>query len=324
MTAEERQAWLAARRKGIGGSDIAAVMNRSPYGGPRSVWESKVHSVESDIDPERAYWGNAKEPLIINRFREDHPELDVRRFDNLTFRLPAWPVAIASLDGDARDARDGGGRDILEAKNISTYARGWEADGVEDGVPEHIRLQVLWYMGVTGTHSALVLSLHDGWDYRVNRILWDAELFDLMLGEAKLFWEAHVLTGIPPSPDSPAQMRMLFPRDNGELLTADAELRAFILDRVEAGARAKAMATIVSRLDAEIMGRMEWNEHLDLEEGVRAASWKAPAKGRADYKAATADLRQRLRMGDKKFNALLDEHRAAPGRTFRFTLKSED
>jgi hypothetical protein len=43
--AEDRTEWHAARKKGLGGSDIAAVMGVSPWQSPMDVWMSKTGRV---------------------------------------------------------------------------------------------------------------------------------------------------------------------------------------------------------------------------------------------------------------------------------------
>ena len=39
MTNEERTAWLNERRKGIGGSDVAAIIGLSPWTTPLDIYE---------------------------------------------------------------------------------------------------------------------------------------------------------------------------------------------------------------------------------------------------------------------------------------------
>ena len=52
-----RDAWLAARRSGIGGSDIAAICGLSPYQTPYDVWLDKLGQWETVA---RLDWGASK------------------------------------------------------------------------------------------------------------------------------------------------------------------------------------------------------------------------------------------------------------------------
>ena len=42
MTNEQRAAWLEGRRRGIGGSDVAAVLGLNPWKTPLDVWNDKL------------------------------------------------------------------------------------------------------------------------------------------------------------------------------------------------------------------------------------------------------------------------------------------
>ena len=41
------EAWRAERRKGVGGSDVAAIMGMSPYKSPYEVWAEKTGVVQN-------------------------------------------------------------------------------------------------------------------------------------------------------------------------------------------------------------------------------------------------------------------------------------
>ena len=57
----ERAAWLAERRSGIGGSDIAAILGLSPWKTAVDVWLDKTGQREDDTvgDAEAVRWGVA-------------------------------------------------------------------------------------------------------------------------------------------------------------------------------------------------------------------------------------------------------------------------
>jgi predicted phage-related endonuclease len=51
MEVEARKKWLKWRRGGLGGSDVAGVLNLSPWSSPFSVWWSKVRDLEEEDRP---------------------------------------------------------------------------------------------------------------------------------------------------------------------------------------------------------------------------------------------------------------------------------
>ena len=48
MSELTREEWLARRRSGIGGSDVAAVLGLSPWKSPRQVWLDKTTDATDD------------------------------------------------------------------------------------------------------------------------------------------------------------------------------------------------------------------------------------------------------------------------------------
>ena len=64
MTNEERTAWLNERRKGIGGSDVAAIIGLSPWTTPLDIYEQKLGIALPSEETEAMYWGTALEPAI--------------------------------------------------------------------------------------------------------------------------------------------------------------------------------------------------------------------------------------------------------------------
>lgn len=68
MTTTDRAAWLEERRKGIGGSDVAAVLGLNPYRTPLDLWEDKTGKAEELPQSESAYWGTALEDVVAHEF----------------------------------------------------------------------------------------------------------------------------------------------------------------------------------------------------------------------------------------------------------------
>lgn len=66
---QSREEWLAARHKGIGASDAAAIVGMSTYASAYSVWMEKTEPLRKDDDvDELAYWGLRLEPVIADEF----------------------------------------------------------------------------------------------------------------------------------------------------------------------------------------------------------------------------------------------------------------
>ena len=59
--------WLKERQKGIGGSDVAAILGMSPWRTPYQVWEEKTTPIDEtaeEDDRPALYWGRVLEAPI--------------------------------------------------------------------------------------------------------------------------------------------------------------------------------------------------------------------------------------------------------------------
>lgn len=148
--------WHAARRNGLGGSEIGTVLGLSPFDSRFALWHRKAGNIaEVDESPEME-WGKRLEPVILAKYREVHPDVD---FDvvNGTFRHIDRPWQIANPDLLAADR-------VIDAK-FSMFGDGWGEEGTDE-VPPHIRCQGLWYADVLGVDRIDLAVLVGGCDYR--------------------------------------------------------------------------------------------------------------------------------------------------------------
>lgn len=61
--------WLLDRRKGIGGSDVAAIMGLNKWKSAYQIWLEKTEQVGlSESDSEPAYWGTVLEEVVAKEF----------------------------------------------------------------------------------------------------------------------------------------------------------------------------------------------------------------------------------------------------------------
>lgn len=193
----DRADWLAARRQGLGSSDIAAILGVSDYNTPLHVWHDKRGEVDDDGNDGPALWGTLLEDVVAREWARRNRSV-IQRVGLVAHHEYDWMratldrrVAECPLDREVRTAC------ALEIKCRSAFkASRWRAD-----VPDDVLAQVTWQMAVTGYDHIHVAVLIGGNDYRQTVVRRDLEVEAYVLGTAETFWRDHVLEGRPPAWD---------------------------------------------------------------------------------------------------------------------------
>lgn len=214
--------WHAARARGIGGSEIAAVVGLSPFESRFSLWHRKKGLLGPVEETEEMYWGKEHEPAICRRFARDHPELDVTPAP--TYRHPDRPWQIANPDRHA-------GPDLFEAKT-SRDDTGWGKPGTAE-VPIHYRCQCVQYMDVTGSRRCWLGVLIAGSEYREYVIDYDPDEAEF-LRDAGAAFMASLAAGERPDIDGHAATYRAIRELPDGLDDIDVEIPAALRERFHA------------------------------------------------------------------------------------------
>lgn len=291
--------WLADRRKGIGGSDAAAVLGLSKWKTPLDVYLDKRGEVADTPDNEAMLWGRALEPVIRQQYAERTGRV-VRVPDGI-LQHQDHPFMLASLDGITDDRR------VVEIKTART-GQDWGEAG-SDEVPVAYLLQVQHYMAVTGYAVADVAVLIGGSDFRLYEVPADAELQQMLVDGEAAFWQ-RVKQGTPPDPISYADMQAAFGRSSrAGMIEATPEVLAALATIRAAKEQIKAIEASEEGAKAIVMKAMGEFDTL-TQQGFTLATWKAakPAM-RFDtkaFQAAQPDLYQQfLKPGESSRRFLL-------------------
>ena len=184
--------WHEQRMRGIGGSDVAAIMGLSPWRTPVEVWLEKTGRAQpQDIsDRPHVQRGVDLEAFVGEEFKRRHPEMSVRRV-NAVCQSIERPWAQASLDYEVADRSGGVLRKwgVLEIKT-SRSDLDWK-----DGIPAYYLTQVMHYLSVTGRDFAWVAVRFDGdyiWEYREYRIERDEDDIAAINAAVDTFWHDFV------------------------------------------------------------------------------------------------------------------------------------
>jgi predicted phage-related endonuclease len=156
----DREAWLARRRKNIGGSEIAALFGcqaeyqMSHY----ALWHVKAGRIpEAEVGGERPRWGLALEDAIAEAVRQEWKWRVSPGFyvEHPTVKGLGCTLDRVAVRPDAEPALPG----CMEMKNIDwlTHKRGWVGSP-----PVHIELQLQHQLACTGYEWGAVVALVGG------------------------------------------------------------------------------------------------------------------------------------------------------------------
>lgn len=183
--------WLEERRRGIGGSDVAAIMGLSPWKTAYQVYQEKRKEVATWEGNEATDWGKRMEPAI-RQWYSDQTGRCVRLPEKIMFH-ERYPFMLASLDGFTDDPR---GVEIKTARS----AKGWGEPGTNE-IPDYYILQVQHYMVVTAFPVFDVPVSIGGSSPVLYEVPADKELQEMIIDACAEFWK-RVVDGNPPDPVS--------------------------------------------------------------------------------------------------------------------------
>lgn len=186
------QEWLEDRRKGIGGSDVAAILGLNKYKSVYQLWLEKTDQIEvTSAQSEAAYWGNTLEEIVAEEFSKRTGKKVRRR--NRVFEHPKYPFLRANIDRDIV-----GENAVLECKTANQYlANEWD----DDEIPIQYICQVQHYMNVLNLDYVYIAVLIGGQKFVWKKMDRDQELIDMITDRLVEFWTENVEKGIEPAID---------------------------------------------------------------------------------------------------------------------------
>jgi len=226
----EKALWLEERRKGIGGSDVAAIMGLSPWKTAYQVYQEKRKEVEDWKGNEATDWGSRLEP-VIRQWYSDTTGRSVKVPDKLLVH-PKYPFMGASLDGFTDDGR------VVEIKTARS-GKDWGEPGTNQ-IPDYYAVQVHHYMTITGFQVADIPVSIAGGSPSLYIVEADKEISEMIIEACAKFWE-RVQSGNPPDPVTYADAVARYGKSNAEgsviasegALAGVAELKHLIAQRKE-------------------------------------------------------------------------------------------
>lgn len=271
----EHHDWLEWRKKGIGGSDVAAICGLSRYRSPLAVYLDKLGEIPPLEDNPKMKAGRILEPTIADWFAEEIGMKVMKQ--NAIFQHKQYPFMLANIDRWLPGLNAG-----LECKNTSEYSRD---DWSGTQAPTEYILQCNHYMAVTGAERWYIAVLIGGWDFQWRIIERDESVIKNLVTIENDFWNHNVLAKVPPmvnaqDTDLLNQMYPISKPVTTDISEVYYDLVKRLLDTKAAYLKAEDAYEDAKNKIKNLMGESE----LAFWQGEKLCSWKTNARGSRVFK----------------------------------------
>jgi putative phage-type endonuclease len=309
---ENRDDWLEARKQGIGGSDVAALLGLSTFTSPLQVFYEKTEGATREVT-ERMEIGQAIEKWILEFWESTSgvwvDELVTLYDEQIIIKSDEYPWLLHSPDAlvtEWDDHLNPAGKALagIEIKNIGN-------DHHWDPLPPFYMAQVQHGLLCSGLDKWIVIALVGGSKLITREVSPDLEMQGRIITESERFWNDHVLANIPPDPDgSEVDSRALDGRweasQSETIEIADYWLRNLKQAKQTLDNAEKGYAKVCQRIKV-LMGDAEKAVTVD---GAKVATWKVSTRTAIDTK----------RLRDEDPEVAKKYEKTSPTRIFRPTL----
>ena len=209
---------ISDRSKSIGGSEVAALLGLSPWGGRRSLFEKKAGVWKDD------YWDKASlamkvgvhlEPLIAEEFRNDQM-LNKAQFVRAKDYWRHPTVGRYGCSGDYAIVDSAGNVEVpVEIKSVGEkrFVEHWP----DDKPPVEYRLQVQAQIDCVGAERGYLYALIGNSRTRCYELKRNDSIIEIIHSHVNSFWES-VDAGIPPASEWRLTQAELDVIDPGEVV----------------------------------------------------------------------------------------------------------
>lgn len=194
-----RGPWLAARREGIGGSEVGALIGVNEYETSASIW-TKKRRTEPDVELTGApiEWGHRLEDVVAQKTAEEIGM--VSRFGGGLWAMTDRPHIRVTPDRFACKPRSWKAEAVIECKTAGSDEH-WADGTIRPGgrgsgsAPLPYQAQIQWQMGILGMSVGYLgcFVLGSERQFFTVEVHFDEAWFAEMTDEADRFWVTNVL-----------------------------------------------------------------------------------------------------------------------------------
>jgi putative phage-type endonuclease len=293
VTDDDRAAWLAARRGGLGASDAPAVLGLSPWMSPVELYLEKIGQGRAVEETEPMRLGKLLEPILAAEYVRRCGSSG-RLIQQVFTRHRDHPWMFATLDGVRDDGR------IVEFKAVGwRKAHEWGEEGTED-IPMHYLCQVHHQLAVSNAPAADLLVLVGGQEFRQYTVPRDSFMVETLVELEYAFWD-RVVRRDPPgelSPDDHKVWHLLRPDPAGSIPLAE-EDAALVAAWQDAARRKSEAAQEEASLKTAVLGMLGPFAAGRLPDGRQVARKVVEVRGGTRVVAPYSYTDLRIKKGDR-------------------------
>jgi putative phage-type endonuclease len=267
----------AERKKGIGGSDAAAICGMSKWRTPLDVYLEKLGLIESDNKDhlEFIYWGNRLENIIAEEYAR-RTQCKIKRLNKM-IKHPKYPWMLANVDRLIV-----GKNAVLECKTAGQFtSQNWGED-YTDEFPDEYLLQCAHYRVVLDANYVDLSVLIGGQRLGIYKYKRNNNLEKNLIEKEHDFWHNNILKEIAPDPILSSDANKRWATSNGEIIHADPEIKLTIDTLKSLKAKISQLEETKEKLELEIKNKLQNAEGLKDEFGNLLLSWKNQTVNRFD------------------------------------------
>jgi len=287
--------WLIERKKGIGGSDVAAILGISPFKSALDIYNDKISElIKKDNEENNSLiFGKILEPVILDFYLKKTGE-KLSKFDQIIKK----EFMIASLDGMTESGK------VIEIKTSRTD-KGWGEEGTSE-IPIYYTSQVQHYLMVTGCKSADVAVLIAGSDFRIYHIEENKELQNLLFEKEKKFWDM-VCNRIPPEPTTHEDLKNLYPFSNQNSIEATYDIFEKIGLLASLNSNLKELEKRIDDIKLELKLFMKENESISFNNDILITYKTSKGRESIDWKNIAEGLLNEIKDFGGQFLEIVNE-----------------
>lgn len=215
---QSREAWLADRSKGLGGTDISAILGVNKWKTPYDTWLDKTGRAPKFEGNKMTKRGQYMEDAVANYFIDVTGQQIIKASEAEEMLIHSkYPFLLGSPD--RRYFSADGGKGILECK---TTMASIEAD--LESIPQAWFIQTQWYMGLSDYKKGTIAWGELGYtsDFKHIEIDFNPDFFAYMVEQAVIFWEKFVMNDTPPPATTSTDIEKMYTsHTDGKYITTD-------------------------------------------------------------------------------------------------------